>query len=136
MKTNYKKIKNLIIDFENEQITLKYALIEINKLSFKDITKIDLVSYSGYTTLHNFINSLIVVSIKNWNEIDDHKAIYLIDEILCNLNNDVVIDKNSEALEKRYKKPTGTITDWIFYQEITEKMELLKKLKTNDIIQL
>jgi len=136
MKTNYKKIKNLIVDFENEQITLKYALIEINKLSFKDITKIDLVSYSGYTTLHNFINSLIVVSIKNWNEIDDHKAIYLIDEILCNLNNDVVIDKNSEALEKRYKKPTGTITDWIFYQEITEKMELLKKLKTNDIIQL
>jgi len=65
MKTNYKKIKNLIVDFENEQITLKYALIEINKLSFKDITKIDLVSYSGYTTLHNFINSLIVVSIKN-----------------------------------------------------------------------
>jgi len=48
----------------------------------------------------------------------------------------VIIDKNSEALEKRYKKPTGTITDWIFHQEITEKMELLKKLKTNDIIQL
>ena len=74
-------------------------------------------------------------TIKNWQEIDKPKALSLLEQILLNVNNNVILHRNSEALEKRYGKPSGTVSDYIFHYELS-KEEILEKLEKDDTIYL
>ena len=125
-------IKNLIINYENKKSNLKDTIFKINKISYKKIDKNDLVNYWKYTSL----DELLTKPIDEWEEIDDKESILLIQEILDNLTNDIIIDRNSEALEKKYNKSKGTISNWIFIDDICDSIKILDKLKKNDIILL
>ncbi len=85
-------------------------------------------------TLDEFISLILVSPITDWKNIDDNKALILIEEIIQNISKDAVIKRNSEALEKRYNKPYGVISDWIFIDDITNNKTILDKLKDNDDI--
>jgi hypothetical protein len=50
--------------------------------------------------------------------------------------NDAILSRNMTALEKRYQKTTGTLSDLIFHKDITNVDEILAFLKKNTVIYL
>ena len=60
----------------------------------------------------------------------------ILDESLESIGDDAVLQRNFEALEKRYSKPTGRVSNWIFQDDITDSNELLRLLKQNTSIAL
>ncbi len=68
-------------------------------------------------------------------EIDDEKAKQLLNEIFENLENDDLIETNTKALEKKYRKPEGTISDFIFYEDLSIN-EIMQKLKIDNVTYL
>ncbi len=130
------EIKECIKDFESKKASLKDTLDQIFKLSERTVTEYELLNYWRSESIDEYTSRLVSKSIENWKEIDDKKALVLIKEIFNNINNDSVINTNSEALEKRYHKASGTINDWIFYDDITIAEEILNLLKNNTTISL
>ena len=130
------KIKELIIRFENGKETAEKTVENINELSSIKIDEDFLRNYWRSSDLESFSELISTPEIENWTEIDDEYADKLITEILDNLGDDALINRNSTALEKRFKKSTGTISGWIFYDDITDRTKILELLKTNTTIQL
>ncbi|OBQ46706.1 hypothetical protein JJL45_11895 [Tamlana sp. s12] len=131
-----RKIKELVIGFENGKETAEKTVENINELSSLKIDVDFLRNHWRSSDLESFIELISTPQIENWTEIDDDYANKLIAEILDNLSNDALINRNSTALERRYKKTTGTISDWIFYKDISDRIKILELLKTNTTIQL
>ncbi|CAL2106422.1 conserved hypothetical protein [Tenacibaculum sp. 190524A02b] len=131
-----KHIQKLIINYENSSISIETAISEINKTIKVHLDAYSLDNYWRSESLDNFINRLLDSPIENWKEINNKEAIILIKEIVENLGNDALIEKNTSALEKRYSKASGVLSDWIFIDGITDTNILLEKLKQNNIIQL
>jgi hypothetical protein len=77
-----------------------------------------------------------IESITDWASIDDDRAVLLIKEISANITNDNIVDRNSDALEKRYRKSTGFISDLIFYKDLTDEQVILALLKKDTTIYL
>lgn len=131
---NKEIIKKLILNYENKKSNLEETIFEVNKISYKNVDTNDLVNYWKNTSLDEFIDQILVKPIEDWEKIDYEKSILLIRDILSNLTNDLIFDRNSEALEKRYSKPKGTLSDWIFIEDISDSFKILKKLKENNVI--
>ena len=131
-----RKIRKLVIGFENGNESAEKTVENINELSSLKIDVDFLRNYWRSSDLESFVELISTPEIENWTKIDDEYADKLIAEILDNLGNDALIYRNSIALEKRFKKSTGTISDWIFYDDITDRTEILELLKTNTTIQL
>lgn len=130
------KIRELITDFESGMISCDYALSEINKYSNQRVDIDWLYSYQSSIDLDMFIRILTIEPIVDWQDIDDKRAIELLEEIMSNLGDDALLQRDFEALEKRYSKPTGRISNWIFHEDINDTTELLKLLKTDTSIAL
>lgn len=130
------KIKRLIVAFESGKESAEKTVDNINELSSLKIDVDFLRNYWRSSDLESFVELISTPEIENWTEIDDEYADRLIGEILDNLANDALINRNSTALEKRFKKSAGTISDWIFYDDITDRVKILELLKTNTTIQL
>ena len=131
-----KKVRQLIEDFEAGKISSENALIEINKLSNTEVDLSWLCSNNSSIDIETFIRILTVEPITDWKEIDDNRAIKILNETLESIDNHAILQRNFEALEKRYSKSLGTISDWIFHDDITDPKELLKLLKTDTTIRL
>jgi len=131
-----RKIKELVIGFESGNESAEKTIANINELSTLKIDVDFLKNYWRSSDLESFVELVSTPVIEKLTEIDDEYADKLIAEILNNLGNDALINRNSTALEKRYKKSTGTIFDWIYYNDITDRVKILELLKTNTTIQL
>jgi hypothetical protein len=133
--TNLEEIKVIIQKYENKEAEFSDVTATIKSLTGKDVSQNDLDNYWTSQDLESFCKGLIIESIENWKDIDDSMARCLIREILDNLIDDSIVARNSEALEKRYGKPQGTVVSMIFDEELAEE-EIVIELKKNDIIQL
>jgi len=71
----------------------------------------------------------------NWKEIDEKQTRKMLQEVFDDLTNDGLMSLYFDALEKRYKKPTGTISNYIFYDDLSID-EIIKKLKIDTVIYL
>ncbi|MDO6811694.1 hypothetical protein [Tenacibaculum soleae] len=136
MEKTRKEIKELIIGFQNELESAEKTIEKINKISSTKIDVEFLRNYWRSTDLENFEKSLSTPEIENWFEIDDVYADKLITEFKNNLTNDPLMNRNATALEKRYKKTNGTLSNWIFYDNITDNKKILELLKNNTTIEL
>ena len=67
---------------------------------------------------------------KDWANIDEAKAIELLNEIKENVGDDSIIARNSVALERRYRKPSGTVVEFLFHSDYKNK-EILRRLKVD-----
>ena len=130
------EIKKIILEFEEGKVTLESTLLSISNISGKNIEAYELKNYWRSENLDSFVEHLTAMPIENWKDIDDQKAISLIQEILDNITEDPILLSNSEALEKRYSKPSGTISDYIFQDDISDANEILVLLKKEDTILL
>lgn len=81
-----------------------------------------------------FVKILTIEPIKDWRSIDDDRSFELLNEVLNSLGDDAVLQRNFEALEKRYSKPTGTISEWIFNKEISDPIQILNLLKKTHLL--
>ena len=136
MKEKQEQIKQIIIDYENKIISGEKAVSLINSLIDKAVEKHELDNDWSYTDIDSFSKKLAMPEIKEWQQIDDEEALRLIREIFENLGDDSILDRNMNALEKRYSKPTGRLITWIFHEDINEPEEILKLLKQNTSIAL
>lgn len=71
----------------------------------------------------------------NWKRIDRGIARKMLETILDNLSDEKILIEYCDALEKRYRKPQSTITNYIFYDEFTVD-EILDKLEKDTVTYL
>ena len=134
--TDQQKLKQIIIDFEDNKLNINDAIKAINTISNEKITQHELLTYWNNCSLDSFILKLTEKQIDEWEEINDVTAIKMITEIIDNVDNDTIVDVNSSALEKRYRKPSGTISNLVFIDGIENPSTILYKLKKSDVITL
>ncbi len=123
----------LVNDYEDGKISLDKTIEEFNKLSNRKIDSYILDNYWRSEDLENFVSRFAIDEIENWKEIDDSKAIKLIDEIKNNPSNIAVEERNIVALEKRYAKPEGSLHGIVHEKDSTK---ILDFLKTDNVIRL
>ena len=70
-----------------------------------------------------------------WKRIDRSIARKMLETIIDNLNDEKVLIEYCDALEKRYRKPQSTITNYIFYGDLTVN-EILDKLEKDTVTYL
>ncbi len=131
-----KYLKILIEDFESGKIDFDFVKDKIKTLTNKDIDENILQSYHGWTSLEELCEMLAEKPIENWNEIDDEKAKSLISEMMTEEISERIFEKNADALEKRYGKPTGFLHSLIFWQEKITENKILEELKMDKKIYL
>ena len=130
------QLKGVLDAFENGKADLQLTLTRINQLTGKNIDAHEIIEYWSYTSLDELCDRLLAEPIVHWETIDDDKALLLIEEILDNTTNDVIINRNSDALEKKYIKATGFISELIMLSDITDRFEILAQLKKDTTIYL
>ncbi|MDH5381212.1 MAG: hypothetical protein OEW75_10185 [Cyclobacteriaceae bacterium] len=130
------RIRQIIMDYEDNKISADSTLTELNKLSTKSIDNEWLSSYWNSIGLDTFVKILSTDDIDDWKTIDKARAIALIVEILDNITDDAIIERNSVALEKRYSKPTGTVISWVFSESNNDPNKLYDRLNTNTTLAL
>lgn len=133
---NFEELKKIILQFEKGKETIDNTLRLIYKITGKNIEPYSIENYWRSEGLDNFVKRLVAQPLEDWQNIDDKMAVVLIKEIFDNLGNDALLDINTNALEKRYSKPTGTIIDYIFHQSLSDPNEILRLLKKNTVITL
>jgi hypothetical protein len=123
------ELKSVITDYENGLIDYDQAQTMILQLTGKNVEQYQLDSYWGAESLESFINRLLIDPIMEWQYIDDQQALALIEEILKNEMDGAILERNGQALEKRYGKPEGMISECIFHRAIHEAKLILSELK-------
>ena len=132
---NLDTVQSIVLKYENAELGANEATQLIKSLTGKDVSKYDLDNYYASQDLESFCRGLCFEPIKDWQDIDDEKAINLIEEILGDVSDDSMITRNAEALEKRYGKSTGTVTNLIFHDNLNAS-QVLNALKRQTTIQL
>lgn len=126
------KVKNIITDFEANKIDIMAALESIYKITQKRLEESRLRNYWRSESLDELIASITYEEYSNWKNIDDEEAIRLLGEIREYIGDGEILSRNTEALERRYKKPVGTVSDLIFHNEFSNN-KILSKLKEDSV---
>ena len=127
--TDKEFLKKIIENFESNKIDFENAKKEIELITNKEVDEYTLRNYYGWMSLENFCDLLTEKPIENWKEINDETAKKLISELLSEDLPENIFDKNTEALEKRYEKPTGFLHNLIFWNENLNENSILQELK-------
>ncbi|UII30486.1 hypothetical protein LVD17_19530 [Fulvivirga ulvae] len=128
------EIMRVVREYEQGKKGTNETIKKIFEISGHEVDRDYLDNYWRSEDLESFAGFLAIEEISDWDQIDDSRALSLIREMLNDLNNDPVIYRNSEALERRFNKPEGKITKLIFEQNITDPEALLVELKKNTTI--
>jgi len=135
MKSKKETLRKIIHNFEKGIINSDDAINQIYTETLIKVDKYRLQNYWRAETIDQFIDSITYDEYKDWESITDEIALKLLGEIIDNPGDDGILNTNSEALEKRYRKPTGTISDLIFNDGYKNK-EILSQLKIDTVTYL
>ena len=130
------KAKRIVEDFESERIGIEDALCRLREITGKEIDAYSLANYWRAESLSSFVRDLCMPPIEPWQDLSEEQSLALIKELLENITDVAIYNRNSLALEKRWAKPLGTLSDMIFYKNLTDPLKILKELKNNTVIQL
>lgn len=103
--------------YESGAITYEVAWARIRELTGQEIDRYTLDQYSCSQDVEELARRWCMPPIADWQAIDDTEALRLIREMLDDVCNLAVLERNWTALEKRYGKPSGTISGLIFHSE-------------------
>lgn len=126
------KVKKVILDFEKGDISAESTVQKIYDITLMKIDALRLKNYWRSESMEAFIDSITYEVYKEWKEIDDVIALKLLNEIKDNIGDDAILARNSEALERRFKKPTGIIVDLLFQNDFKNE-EILRQLKIDTV---
>jgi hypothetical protein len=130
-----KELIAIIENWESGKHNITETLNDIFVLTGKQTDEYTLRTYWTTNSLEDLCEIFLTEPINDWEAIDDERAKRLIKEIFDNLGNDGIISRNEEALEKKYKKPSGFVIDLIFQQDL-EIDGILSELKKDTTIYL
>ena len=126
--TIVKRFESGEVDFESTQKSLE-------ELTGKIIDRDHLKNYWRSESLEDFAEILATRPIDNYEEITSETATKLIEEALLEPRGAVFL-RNAEALEKRYQKTEGFLTDLVFQEGIDDLTQILSRLKEDTVIKL
>ena len=133
---NCEPIKKIILDLENGKLDIKSVLFQIKKISNKEVTEYELENYWRSDGLDEFVRTIAMPELEDWNKIDDERALKLIKEMIEKINDTALILRNAKALEKRFKKSSGTLMELVFQKGMESEGEILIELKKDTVIKL
>ena len=133
---NFEPIKKIILDLENGKLDVKFALFQIKKISNKEVTEYELENYWRSDGLDEFVRTIAMPELEDWNKIDDERALELIKEMIEKINDTALILRNATALEKRFRKSSGTVMELVFQKGMKSENEILTELKKDTVIKL
>ena len=129
------KVIEAIRAFEETEATFEQTRDVIMRLTGKEVARYDLENYWKAESVEDFAKMLSTPDLEDWESIDDERALNLIKEALIDPGG-VIFMRNAEALEKRYRKTTGFLSDLVFHEDGTCPSELLAKLSEDTVIRL
>ena len=124
-----------IRSYESQYYDSQAPTTTIAELCGESVERYALDNYWRSESLETFAARLAIDAIADWTDIDDSRAVSLISEVLSDPCNDPVIDRNCEALSKRYRKTRGQVTDQFFQNNFTAE-QILAELKQDTTIYL
>ena len=127
------EIIEIVKRFEGEEITAEVAIDQIRELSGKIVDEYSLRNYWRSQDLEDFASVIAMQSIEDWERIDDGRALELIREMRENVCDDAILQRNGEALAKKYRK--ADVVGIVFSDSFTEK-QVLAELKKDTAIHL
>ena len=101
----------------------------------KIIDRDHLKNYWRSESLEDFAEILATRPIDNYEKITSETATKLIEEALLEPGGAIFL-RNAEALEKRYRKTEGFLTDHVFQEDIDDLTQILSRLKEDTAIKL
>ena len=129
-----KEIEILIKKYDARKLSLQETQKKIKTLTGVNVDQYSLDNYWRSEDLKEYVKAICIKKIEDWESMDDEKALSLISEIIKNPTSAILI-RNGKALEKKHSKPTGTVSDLIFWNDYTPS-EILKELKIDTVINL
>lgn len=125
----------VIESFEAEEITEAEALAKLHEVTGRVVDPGWLRHYWNSESLEEFVDRLSASPIGDWQELTDDDAIRLIAEYFKTESRGRR-DSIEEALDRRFGKPTGTLSELIHQRDISEPARILEELKRDTRIYL
>lgn len=126
-----KKVTIAIENYEEGHLNLEATQALILAATGSDVSQYSLDNYWRSEDLEEFVQTLCIKAIEDWASIDDARALALLHEILEHPSSAIVL-RNGRALEQRYSKPEGTVSDLVFWNDL-RPVEMLQRLKATDV---
>lgn len=89
----------------------------------------EICSYYGSLTRDEFLEVHLIPDPYQHKNLTDDEMLWLIEQIIENLDNDALLTYYSEILESNTSATEGTLTNLIFHEDITEPAEILNEIK-------
>ena len=129
------QVTAIIESFESEEIREVVALARIRELTGRDIDGDWLRNYWRSESIEDFVDRVCAEPIRDYERLTDADALALIAEYLLT-QSPGRRDSIEEALDRRFGKPTGTISDLVFQRDLSDPSSILEELKRDTRIYL
>lgn len=127
MENNLKKVREKMQPLEADELSTTDALTHGAIISTKRNTEEWLLTCWSANDLRKF--DKVLTGRGEQYELDDHKAITLIEDTLSGVLNEEDFNRNVTYLETCYSKPAGTLVKAIFQQHLFEPEAILSLLQ-------
>jgi hypothetical protein len=129
------QVTAIIESFEDGDMTESDAVARIQALTGRVVDADWLRNYWSSESLEDFVDRLCAESIADWRQISDDQALKLIAEYFQTESRGRQ-DSIEEALDRRFGKPTGTLSNLVHMRDLSEPSEILGELKKDTRIYL
>jgi hypothetical protein len=128
-------IISIIEQYEAQELDYESACTRLREHTSKKVTQDDLDNYWKSISLESFADELACPPIPNPTKLSRSQSLHLITEALDNTTSHI-FTRNSTALEVRYSKPSGFVSDLVFYRDLDCPEKILSELEQNTVIHL
>ncbi len=127
------KCAAIVRKFESGELPEHNAISQLQELAGRPIDPDWLRNYWRSESTDSFIERLLATKLLDWQSITDSQAEALIAEYL-DTSNTARRDTIENAINRRYRKPSGTLSDLVFQRDISEPKRILEELKKHTTI--
>jgi hypothetical protein len=129
------QVTAIIESFEDGDMPESDAVAQLQALTGRVVDADWLRNYWSSESLEDFVDRLCAESIADWRQISDDQALKLIAEYIQTESRGRQ-DSIEEALDRRFGKPTGTLSNLVRMRDLSEPSEILGELKKDTRIYL
>ncbi len=132
-------MKQLVMDivqsFEKGELPEEAALTAMEQILGRPVDASWLRNYWRSESLEDSIDRLCAAPIQNWASLTETESVSLIAEYL-ETESPGRQESIQTALERRFRKPGGTLSDLIFQRDLCDPVTILNELKIDTTIYL
>jgi hypothetical protein len=129
------QVTAIVESFEKEEIEEAVALARIRDVTGREIDGDWLRNYWRSESIEDFVDRLCAEPIRDFERITDADALALIAEYL-QTQSPGRRDSIETALDRRFGKPTGTVSDLVHQRDLSDASAILAEMKRDTRIYL